>query len=201
MTGDDKRNPLIAEEDWWTVWFGLVILLVATVLGILALSDRAAPLKVPKLGKWVSNPTDVFYKAKSTRIDVAASTTLSALAERINAQRAGATAEIEPVEDGVRLRVASSRDGERQTISFKTLLAGGDRPLHFRRERPDSAGMGARAYVSESVPSADTIVGKGNVTITAERSARIGPSLAVSAIGILILTAIGVRVMGQRTGR
>ena len=27
---EKKRSPLIALEDWWTVWFGLVIILVAT---------------------------------------------------------------------------------------------------------------------------------------------------------------------------
>ena len=44
-----KRNSLITEEDWWTVWFGLVILLVATVLGIMTFSGTISVKKVPKL--------------------------------------------------------------------------------------------------------------------------------------------------------
>ena len=70
MTKNETRSPLIAEEDWWTVWFGLIILLLATVLGILSLSGQLSAVKVPKLGKWVSNPADVLYRAKSTKIDL-----------------------------------------------------------------------------------------------------------------------------------
>ena len=38
MPGDKKRSPFLAEEDWWAVWFGLTIVVVATVLGALSLS-------------------------------------------------------------------------------------------------------------------------------------------------------------------
>ena len=38
MTSEKKYSPLLVEEDWWTVWFGLTILLIATILGILTLS-------------------------------------------------------------------------------------------------------------------------------------------------------------------
>ena len=31
MTGETRRSPLLVEEDWWTVWFGLAILLIAPV--------------------------------------------------------------------------------------------------------------------------------------------------------------------------
>ena len=64
MANEEKRNPLITEEDWWTVWFGLTILLVATVLGIMTFSDSISAKKVPKLGKWISSPVDAFYHAK-----------------------------------------------------------------------------------------------------------------------------------------
>lgn len=44
-----KRSPLIALEDWWTVWFGLVIILVATGLAVAHYSGDMALLKVPKM--------------------------------------------------------------------------------------------------------------------------------------------------------
>ena len=51
MAGPEKkRSPLIALEDWWTVWFGLVIILVATALAIATYSGSLTQLKVPKLG-------------------------------------------------------------------------------------------------------------------------------------------------------
>ena len=64
MTGETKRSPLLVEEDWWTVWFGLAILLVATVLGMMTLSGTISPKKVPKIGKCVSIPADVLYPSK-----------------------------------------------------------------------------------------------------------------------------------------
>ena len=82
MTSEKKRSPLLVEEDWWTVWFGLTILLVATVLGILTLSGSITAKKVPKMGKWKNNPTDVFYLAKKTPIDLHEGTTLAELADR-----------------------------------------------------------------------------------------------------------------------
>ena len=67
---DKPRNPLLAKEDWWTVWFGLIILLVATTLGMMHLSDVAPKYSVPKLGTWVSSPLDTFSYAKKVAIDV-----------------------------------------------------------------------------------------------------------------------------------
>jgi len=112
MTSEKKRSPLLVEEDWWTVWFGLTILLVATVLGILTLSGSITAKTVPKMGKWKGNPADVFYHAKKTPVDLHEGTTLAELADRINAAKAGAIAEIVPDEGGVRLRVATSRTGD-----------------------------------------------------------------------------------------
>ena len=75
----------MAEEDWWTVWFGLTILLVATVLGILTLSGSITVVEVPKLGEWKSDPAEVFYHSKTTRIDLEEGTTAAKPADRINA--------------------------------------------------------------------------------------------------------------------
>jgi len=201
MANKKKRNPLITEEDWWTVWFGLTILLVATVLAIMTFSGSISAKKVPKLGKWISNPVDVFYHAKKTKISLDQPTTLAELADRINEKRPEATAKIVPVDGGVQLRVASSRTGGGESISLRTLLAGGKSALEFTKERPDSAGMGARAYVSKTFPSANIVIGKGKVTVTAERSRLIVLPLLVTLIGIMLLTSIGVWAMGQKMGR
>jgi uncharacterized membrane protein YadS len=61
--------------------------------------------------------------------------------------------------------------------------------------------MGARAHVSQILPSADVVVGKGKVTVTAERSRLVILPLLVTLIGIMLLTAIGVWGMRQNPGR
>ncbi len=48
-------KSLYMEEDWWTVWFGFIIILAA-VSGVVH--------KIPKIGKWTVNPLDVFLKFK-----------------------------------------------------------------------------------------------------------------------------------------
>jgi uncharacterized integral membrane protein (TIGR00698 family) len=201
MANEEKRNPLITEEDWWTVWFGLAILLVATVLGMMTFSDSISAKKVPKLGKWISSPVDAFYHAKKTGISLDQPTTLAELADRINEKSLESTAKIVRVDGGVQLRVASSRTGDGETISLRTLLAGGKSALEFTKERPDPAGMGARAYVSQTFPSANIVIGKGKVTVTAERSRLIVLPLLVTLIGIMLLTSVGVWTMGQKVGR
>jgi len=201
MVTDRRTNPLITEEDWWTVWFGLSILLAATILAILTFSDRIPTAYVPKLGNWVSSPVDVFHRAKSATIDVGEGTTLTQLADKVNAKEARATAGIETVDGGVRLRVASSREGEGETISLRTLLADGEAALELTQEAPDPGGLGARAYVSQTLPSADVVVGQGKVTVTAQRVGPIVVPLLLTLLCIMALTTFGVRVMGQKAGR
>ena len=197
MTNEKKRSPLLVEEDWWTVWFGMTILLIATVLGILTLSGSMSAKKAPKVGDWISNPVDAFYRAKTTTIDIQEGTTLAVLADKINAANAGAKAEVSADEGGVQLQVSTSRTGDGETITFETLLDGGTGELRFTEEGPDSAGMGAKVYTSQLLPSADVFVGTGKVTVTAERSTSIVLPLLVTAIGIMLLTAIGIWSMGQ----
>jgi uncharacterized integral membrane protein (TIGR00698 family) len=199
MENRTKRNPLIALEDWWTVWFGLIILLVATVLGIMTYADVISAKKVPKLGKWVSNPFDVFYSSKSLRIDFPEAITLAELVDEINASKSRASAEILHVEGGAKLRVSSTRPDDTQTISFKVLLAGGE-ALKLTTEGADQGGMGARAYVSEPVSSAEADIGYGYVTITAERYGSMTIPLIVTFVCILILTAIGLLAMREKAG-
>ena len=195
-----KRNPLLALEDWWTVWFGLTILLVATLLGILYYSDSIPQKRVPKLGAWVSSPGDVFYGAGKKTIDIEDDVTVTQLAERINAAGSLAKAEIIPTDGGVRLSVTSSRDGDGETISFSQLLAGGE-PLIFEQQDPDPGGLGARSYLSQTLPSDATILGRGKVMVTAQRTRSIVLPLIVTALCIMLLTAIGVAVMGQSGGK
>ena len=196
--GDDKRrSPMLTEEDWWTAWFGLFILGVATVLALLTLSDVIPSVKAPKLGKWVSNPVDVLFRASKAKVSVAEGTTLQGLADGINGSKAKATAEIVPGEGGVRLRIASSRSGDGQTISLTPLLASGEVPLKFDKEDPDPAGLGARAYVSQVVPAASTVVGGGKVTVSAQRAGFMAVPLIVTVVCLLLITAVGIKFMGQ----
>jgi uncharacterized integral membrane protein (TIGR00698 family) len=196
MSSEMKRSPLLVEEDWWTVWFGLAILFIATVLGLLTLSGTISAKKVPKIGKWATNPTDAFYATQKSQIDVDEGSTLGALADMINSAGAGAEAEILTEFGGVRLQVASSRAGEKHTISLSKQLAGGSADLRFDQIDPDGDGLGARAYVSQVLP-ADADIGSGKFTVTAQRSRSIIVPLIVSMLCIMVLTVIGVRVMGQ----
>jgi uncharacterized integral membrane protein (TIGR00698 family) len=196
MSSEKERSPLLVEEDWWTVWFGLAILFIATVLGLLTLSGTISEKKVPKIGKWAANPMDAFYTAKKTQIDVEEGSTLGVLADMINSASADAEAEILTEFGGVRLQVASSRAGEQHTITLSEQLTGGSADLRFDQIDPDGDGLGARAYVSQALP-ADADIGSGKLTVTAQRSRSIIVPLIVSMLCIMVLTMIGVRVMGQ----
>ncbi len=201
MEQEERRSPLIADEDWWTVWFGLTILLIATALAMMTYSGSLERKTVPKLGRWISKPSDAMYRSSTTRIEITEATTLIGLADRINESLALASAEIVPNGDGVELRVSSSRPGDRETISLNALLAGGDQKLVFSQVQPDPGGLGAREFVSQVVPAGDIVVGGGRFSVTAQRVAPIAGSLVVSLLGVMLLTAIGVRAMGQNAGK
>jgi uncharacterized integral membrane protein (TIGR00698 family) len=197
MVDERHRSPLLAQEDWWTVWFGLFLLLAATVLGYLALEGHIAPVKVPRLGQWVSSPADAFFSSKKTRVTLDEGTTLAQLVKRLNEKAPEAFATLEPADGGVRLRVESSRAEANETISVSALLDGGDAALDLIPQQPDAADLGARAYVSAVLPSANSVVGNGWVTVVAERLAAIHLGLVGTMIAILAVTVVGVRAMGQ----
>ncbi len=197
MTGGSMRNPLLAEEDWWTVWFGMAILLVATVLGALALSGSISATEVPKIGKWASNPMDAFSIAKKTSIDVEDGTTLAGLADAINSAQAEAIAEIVADGGGARLRVANSKSGDGRTINVAAQLAGGSVELHFDRVGPESGGLGTEASITQVLPSANVAIGAGKLTVTAQPARSIVLPLIGTMIFLILLTVVGVRVMGQ----
>ena len=200
MSSEKERSPLLVEEDWWTVWFGLAILLIATVFGMLALSGNISAKKVPKIGKWSTNPVDALYAAKKTQIDVEEGTTLAGLADAITSAQAGATAEVVFENGGARLLVATSRTGDGQTISVAEQLTGGTTELRFDQVEPDSGGLGAAAFTSQILPSADVKIGAGKLTVTSQRARSIVFPLIVTVIFLMLLTVIGVRVMGQNAG-
>jgi uncharacterized integral membrane protein (TIGR00698 family) len=156
---------------------------------------------VPKIGKWTTKPADALYRSKKTSIDLADGTTLAEAADRINAVDGGADAEIISDPGGYRLQVASSRAGAGKTISFSALLTGGSTELEFTEIDPDLGGMGARAYRSQTLNSPDINLGSGRLTVTAERTSSIVAPLLVTMFFIMVLTAIGVRSMGQRAAR
>jgi uncharacterized integral membrane protein (TIGR00698 family) len=197
MNAETRRSPLLTEEDWWTVWFGLVILVVATALAILTLSGHMTTKRVPKLGTWISNPSDVFYRAKTTRIDLEDATTLAELAAAINEKTPQATAEIVPDEGGFRLQILSTREGAGKTISVNALLADGESKLQFSPMEPDPGGLGANGYRSQVFGSPEIDIGQGRFSITAQRMTPIALSLVISFVLVLLLTAFGVKVMGQ----
>jgi uncharacterized membrane protein YadS len=198
---EKKKSPLLTIEDWWTVWFGLVILVVATVFGLLYYSDAVGTwYKVPKLGKWVESPVDAFYKEKKTKFEFKKGVTLAELTEAINEKKPMATAEIVAADGGVQLRIASTRDGKLESISVSPLLIGGA-DLDLTKEDPDPRGLGARAYVSQVFDDTTVQLGEGNVTIKAERADFIVSELLIALLLIGILTAFGVTVMGKSGGR
>jgi uncharacterized integral membrane protein (TIGR00698 family) len=200
MSGEKKRSPLIALEDWWTVWFGLVIILVATGLAVAHYSAGTDLFKVPKLGGWVSNPTDIFYSAKKAKLTFKEDVTVAGLAEAINAKKPKASAEVVPADGGVQLRIVSTREEASKVIKVSALLAGGEK-LEFTKQEPDPGGMGARAYVSQVFPSETTNLGNGNVTVTAQRNKSVIPSWIISFILVAILTSIGIAVMRKSPGK
>jgi len=48
-------SDLYTKEDWWTIWFAAVLIIIVSVF-----KAAEAAFKVPKIGKWVSNPIDAF---------------------------------------------------------------------------------------------------------------------------------------------
>jgi len=141
----------------------------------------------------VSSPVDVFNGSKKTQLKLKDDVTLASLAEQINAQGIKPEAVIVPIEGGVQLRVASTRDEAGKVIKVSPNLMGGEK-LQMTQEGVDPGGMGARAYLSQVFPSASVNLGSGLLTITAQRTKSLIPSLIVVAIllaALIALLAIG----------
>jgi uncharacterized membrane protein YadS len=192
---EKKRNPLIALEDWWTVWFGAAIIAVATLLAIGHYQFDLPQLKAPKMGGWVSSPADVFQASKKTQLKLTEEVTLAQLADKINTGKIKAEAEIVPAEGGVQLRISSTRDEAGKVIKVSPNLMGGEK-LTLTKEDVDPGGLGARAYVSQVFPSESVNLGAGLFTITAQRTKSIILPVIISMALIAFLTSIGMAVMG-----
>jgi uncharacterized membrane protein YadS len=192
---EKKRSPLIALEDWWTVWFGAAIIAVATLLAIGHYQFDLPQLKAPKMGGWVSSPADVFQASKKTQLKLTEEVTLAQLADKINTGKIKAEAEIVPAEGGVQLRISSTRDEAGKVIKVSPNLMGGEK-LTLTKEDVDPGGLGARAYVSQVFPSESVNLGAGLFTITAQRTKSIILPVIISMALIAFLTSIGVAVMG-----
>ncbi len=197
MEQEKRPNPLIAEEDWWTVWFGLFILFAATILAAMTLSGNLDTKRVPKLGKWISNPADVFYRASTKKIDLDETTTFIGLADRINESQARRTPKSSPprAEYSCELPPAAQETG--RLFPWRPSWPKASPSSSSARESRTRADLGAGAYVSQALPSENTVVGQGRFSVTAQRVGTIGGSLVVSMLCVILLTAIGVRAMGQ----
>jgi uncharacterized integral membrane protein (TIGR00698 family) len=192
-----SKPAWLKSEDWWTVIFGMFILGLATVLGILALYQSISAQQVPKLGKWVSNPGDIFYKAKKVKVATDAKTSLKDLAAAINKKTNAVNAQIVKSENGFRLQLTSTRKEKSATISLSTLLEGGQVKLAFEPKEPDPDGLGVRSYLSQELLSDDVLVGAGKITLVLQRDKFIFWPLVLSLLAMALLTAIGIKFMGQ----
>ncbi len=237
MAENKKRNPLLALEDWWTVWFGMAILLVAIILGGLHHGGQIEKQwKMGKAQKWVSSPADLFWGAKKTKLKIEDEVTVAQFAEKLAAKAekgkykvelieiapepvaepvAEAAAEGEaaadaaegaeatpaevlpPVAPKVQLKIASARDEDGKTLKVKFTQGVDDLKIEWAKEGKDPNGLGAMAYVSQVFDSADVMLGTGNVEIAAQRSVYLLWPILIGLLGVGILTAFGVAVMGQ----
>lgn len=59
MKKQKELPELLAREDWWTIWFAFIVIAL-TIAGFVQ--------KVPKLGKWTSNPLEIFYIMKDGEV-------------------------------------------------------------------------------------------------------------------------------------
>lgn len=201
MASSQKPSLLLTEEDWWTVWFGAAIIVIATVLALFTITGRLPALRAPALGTWSSNPADLFYRAKKAQVHLKGPTTAQSLVDTINARNIGATARLDPDPGGVRLRITSARNRPEETISVEALVEGGETKLSFTKVEADPDGLGARGYLSGVLPSGETLLGKGRLSIKSERWEPLFLPLVITPFLLLLLTALGIRVMGGSVRR
>ncbi|UCG79677.1 MAG: putative sulfate exporter family transporter [Desulfobacterales bacterium] len=93
----EPRSDLLSNEDWWTVWFGIFIILVGTLYGFLYQADKLPKLAAPKMGTWVSNPLDAFNRDAKKKIKLSATVTVADVVENINRLKTEVKAELVPI--------------------------------------------------------------------------------------------------------
>ena len=91
------RSDLLSDEDWWTVWFAIFIILIATLYGFLYQAKKLPEIAAPKMGTWVSNPLDAFNKGAKKKIKLGAAVTVADVVEKINGLKTDVKAELVPI--------------------------------------------------------------------------------------------------------
>jgi uncharacterized integral membrane protein (TIGR00698 family) len=93
----EPRSDLLSNEDWWTVWFGIFIILIATLYGFLYQANKLPKLAAPNMGTWVSNPLDAFNQGAKKKIKLSATVTVADVVEKINRLKTEIKAELVPI--------------------------------------------------------------------------------------------------------
>ena len=197
-----KKNPLLYDEDWWTVWFGLFFILLATILGMITLHTGSGKLPPAKLGHWVTNPFDALYNPSKSEFDIKTGMTASMLVSKINDKKGKFHAELIPDGDLVRLRINAAQEKVLgQAISVKAILkdskdAEGAKLMSFASENADDRGLGADTYTSKLAVQPDHVLPVGKLTVTVERSQYVLWAFLAGMLLIGVVCSVGIKVMG-----
>lgn len=190
------KNPLLYDEDWWTVWFGMFIIVVATILGFLQMGGVLPKFTPAKLGSWGSNPMDAFYSAKKKAIKISPAMTVTDVVKKINDAKLNISATLEPRDFNNVMVIRSTRSGAGQTIKVKATLKQGQL-LKFTAKDKDSAGLGAMTYISQEFNSTAAVIGVGTLEVAEERAKSNALSVFLALILIGLVCSVGIKVMGE----
>ena len=168
MSFKERFSSLWKTEDWWAVWFGFVIIIVACA-GFLG--------KAPKLGEWITNPTNQFYSYERA-------VTLEHLPEGF------------AVPDSLQKQM--TYDEESKTLTFKGLMSAGQRDA-LKKQSPDPAFKEAMDRLYETPPVPDNplflkllilYVTLGGLTAIGIRAMGEDPYRYVGAFAVVLILAI-----------
>ncbi len=162
MTSEKERSPLLVEEDWWTVWFGLAILLIATVLrhagavrqhlGQKGAKDRQVGIQSRRTSSTQrKRPRSMSKKAPHSRGWLTPSTR----PRRARPPRSFPTT----VASGCGWRPPGPETDRRSPLPNS--LPADQRSCGSTRSSPIAADLGAAAFTSQILPSADVEIGSG----------------------------------------
>jgi len=219
------RSDFLVDEDWWTVWFGLFFILIATIYGLLYLSDAVPKMPKPKMSTWVTSPWDAFVSPAKKQFKIKKNMTVAEFAEKINRWGKGAKAEIIPIPVAINkpadpiiketegldepdpimtppskymLKVYSTRDGPGKTISLKLTLKPGQK-FTFRAKEKDEHGLGAKTYTSQIIDSPNSTIGAGLCVIKAQRKTNVLIPVILALLAIGLVCGVGVKVMSSES--
>ncbi|HID78576.1 MAG TPA: putative sulfate exporter family transporter, partial [Planctomycetaceae bacterium] len=181
MSNGEGISALWKREDWWAVWIGFAILIVAVVLASLG-----AGVKAPKLQRWGTNPVDTFYGDVTVKVKdwPAGATTAGALQSALPAEIAEQTAERFHYS-----RKVSYQEGQRkvsETIAWKSRYPMSEAQREALRAlvtSPDHLDAIDQLYDASQSPRPNFL------------------ALAVLMVAMGAAFALGVRLMGERAGK